>query len=363
MAGGKSRIRLTPPLHDRSQPVRASASRIRIQRRPTASDSAGGPVGRCSHWASKRTRNPAGDRSRHAKLSFTEQPGVAVSISARTASPDAVGSSVTASGYCGGGRRSAAQTSARNPVAMPCRPQTMAHHSALLRAAARTRFSPRSPSITWTRIDHPPLHVQGYHGDRRPAWTPGRLRRARRSSVTGHNALAPPLARPTHAAPRRRHRSLRGIELGSRRVHVLGVTRNPESAWVTQQARNISVGEGLGGVRFPTRDRDSKYSGPFDEVFRTEGIGVIKTRSSTHCGSAPCILTTLAARQERPCAWETPRNKCFQPWPVPEPASRSPRPDLSQGRLSASVRSGKSRPLPVGVRNCDHALDLRIRSG
>jgi putative transposase len=60
-------------------------------------------------------------------------------------------------------------------------------------------------------------------------------------------------------------------------VHVLGVTRNPESAWVTQQARNISVGEGLGGVRFLTRDRDSKCSGPFDGVFRTEGIGVIKT--------------------------------------------------------------------------------------
>jgi hypothetical protein len=155
---------LTPPLHDRSQPLSKSVSRIRIQRRPTASASAGGPLGRCSHWASRRTRNPAGDRSRHAKLSFTEQPDVAVSISARTASPDAVGSSVTASGYCGGGRRSAAETSARNPLAMPCRPQTMAHHSALLRAAARTRFSPRSPSITWTRIDHPLWQVQGYHG-------------------------------------------------------------------------------------------------------------------------------------------------------------------------------------------------------
>lgn len=28
------------------------------------------------------------------------------------------------------------------------------------------------------------------------------------------------------------------IQVGSRRVHVLGVTRNPDSAWVTQQARN-----------------------------------------------------------------------------------------------------------------------------
>jgi transposase len=66
------------------------------------------------------------------------------------------------------------------------------------------------------------------------------------------------------------------IQVGSRRVHVLGITRNPDSAWVTQQARNLTVGEGLGGVRFAIRDRDSKFSGPFDEVFRSEGVMVMK---------------------------------------------------------------------------------------
>jgi putative transposase len=67
------------------------------------------------------------------------------------------------------------------------------------------------------------------------------------------------------------------IEVGSRRVHLLGVTRNPDSAWVTQQARNLAVGEWLLGVRFLIRDRDSKFSAPFDEVFRTEGVQVIRT--------------------------------------------------------------------------------------
>ncbi|MGH2767207.1 MAG: integrase [Actinomycetota bacterium] len=67
------------------------------------------------------------------------------------------------------------------------------------------------------------------------------------------------------------------IELGSRRVHVLGVTTNPGSAWVTQQARNLAVGERLREIRFVIRDRDSKFSGPFDEVFRTEGVRVVKT--------------------------------------------------------------------------------------
>jgi putative transposase len=67
------------------------------------------------------------------------------------------------------------------------------------------------------------------------------------------------------------------IELRSRRVHLLGVTRNPDSAWVTQQARNLAVGERLRGVRFVIRDRDSKFSRPFDEVFRTEGVKIIRT--------------------------------------------------------------------------------------
>jgi transposase InsO family protein len=67
------------------------------------------------------------------------------------------------------------------------------------------------------------------------------------------------------------------IHLGSRRVHVLGVTSNPDSAWVTQRARNLAVGERLRGIRLLIRDRDSKFSGPFDEVFRSEGARVIKT--------------------------------------------------------------------------------------
>jgi hypothetical protein len=29
------------------------------------------------------------------------------------------------------------------------------------------------------------------------------------------------------------------IHVGSRRIDVLGVTRNPDSMWVTQQARNL----------------------------------------------------------------------------------------------------------------------------
>jgi len=68
------------------------------------------------------------------------------------------------------------------------------------------------------------------------------------------------------------------IELASSRVHLAGVTATPDSAWVSQQARNLIMrldDEGV-RVRFVIRDRDSKFTRDFDEVFRSEGISVIK---------------------------------------------------------------------------------------
>jgi putative transposase len=67
------------------------------------------------------------------------------------------------------------------------------------------------------------------------------------------------------------------IELKSRRVHLAGCTTNPSGAWVTQQARNLSFTDLFERVRFLIHDRDSKFSGAFDEIFRSEGIKVIHT--------------------------------------------------------------------------------------
>ena len=77
----------------------------------------------------------------------------------------------------------------------------------------------------------------------------------------------------------RRYYVLFFIAHASRRVWLAGCTPNPTGAWVTQQARNLGLDLADQGVRFLIRDRDSKYSGAFDEVFRSGGIRVVKTPS------------------------------------------------------------------------------------
>jgi putative transposase len=69
------------------------------------------------------------------------------------------------------------------------------------------------------------------------------------------------------------------IELGSRRVHLAGCTANPSGTWTAQQARQLawSLSERQTPILFLIHDRDSKFSNVFDEVFRSEGIEIIRT--------------------------------------------------------------------------------------
>ncbi len=69
------------------------------------------------------------------------------------------------------------------------------------------------------------------------------------------------------------------LEVGSRRVHILGVTRNPTGAWVTQQARNflIEVRERAQGFQFLIRDRDAKFTASFDSVFADAGVEALRS--------------------------------------------------------------------------------------
>jgi putative transposase len=69
------------------------------------------------------------------------------------------------------------------------------------------------------------------------------------------------------------------IEMGSRRAHIAGCTPNPSEPWVIQQARQLTwtLAERPESFRFLIRDRDQKFTGGFDDVFRGSGLEIIRT--------------------------------------------------------------------------------------
>ncbi len=77
----------------------------------------------------------------------------------------------------------------------------------------------------------------------------------------------------------RRYYVLFVIEVERRVIHLLGVTANPNGSWVTQVARNFAAELDDAGrrVRFLIRDRDTKFTDNFDQVFGSIGAKIILT--------------------------------------------------------------------------------------
>jgi len=89
------------------------------------------------------------------------------------------------------------------------------------------------------------------------------------------------------------------IELGSRRIHLSPATAHPDSAWVTQQARNLAMAldNRANPIRFIIRDRDAKFSRSIDAVLRSEGMRVIRTpvRAPYANAHAERVIETIRA--------------------------------------------------------------------
>jgi putative transposase len=68
------------------------------------------------------------------------------------------------------------------------------------------------------------------------------------------------------------------ISLATRRIEYIAASTKPDGRWVAQQARNLIMQlDDDQSFRFLIHDRDTKFSHAFDEVFRTEGIKMIRT--------------------------------------------------------------------------------------
>ncbi len=68
------------------------------------------------------------------------------------------------------------------------------------------------------------------------------------------------------------------IHIGSRRVHVAGITEHPTEGWMKQVARNVTMDDWgfLSGRRYLILDRDTKYCASFRKIIASTGVKIIR---------------------------------------------------------------------------------------
>ena len=152
------------------------------------------------------------------------------------------------------------------------------------------------------------------------------------------------------------------IELDTRRVYVTGATAHPTGAWVIQQARNLSYGlvQRARPVRFLIRDRDTKFTASFDEVFRSGGIRIIRTRSG-HLVPTPSLSVSSglsvasapgpdAHLRSTPPGSRRPRVRRALQRPSASSIARS---DVTSAEAPRLARSGEGRSFPTRADGSD----------
>jgi putative transposase len=90
------------------------------------------------------------------------------------------------------------------------------------------------------------------------------------------------------------------MEVGSRYVHILGITANPDGLRTVQQIRNLlmDLGDRAADFRFLVRDRAGQFTTSSDSVLAGAGIEALKIPPRSPCANAYAERFVLTARTE-----------------------------------------------------------------
>lgn len=94
------------------------------------------------------------------------------------------------------------------------------------------------------------------------------------------------------------------IHLGTRKVHIGGITANPDRRWIAQIVRNITdIDDGVllqNNYKYLIHDRDSKFCEHFDSLLRSVQIKPIKLPPRSPNLNAYAERFILSAKSECP---------------------------------------------------------------
>ena len=152
------------------------------------------------------------------------------------------------------------------------------------------------------------------------------------------------------------------IDITNREVFCGGITANPTGTWIAQGARN-------GFVRHPdrfthtgalVRDRASQFTGDFDEIFRSEGLKILRTPVRVPVANAFAERQTTPRRSHRPVRG---RSSDRQPSPATAPTrlgsgAVSPRGDTNRDHLLRGSGGLRATPPRRGSWPCSPARRL-----